>query len=639
MTTDTSNIVLNLSGNWKESMRQIEAEAQKVSKAFGDIDDVVGETFANWAQTQAELIKRSTSGLDDLRSAVEEVGDGLESLRGKSGARIRDAILDNVDAPEQRLKLFRRELDQELTGTGPAALRALRPLNDALGRSAAEFEILKAKAGPAGEIAIDVLRGMGIEATSMASLVSSAGLLAAGALGGLALAAGGAALALGVGGLASSVKEYVKSSEEATERAELFEAQTTALQVSVGRLTYDVLGLDDAISGLTFGTGIVVDQVDRLDSGTIQLADKFVDLGLKATPLGDVFVSLKDLGGGVLTIFSSLSDEGDRLAQSVKGASDSYEDFNSQLERSIKLADAATKAGAQESGSGDRLAQQRGRQASSAATISKGALPKRQGSGPKRKSIEPARNRASSLVAGAIDFGDSNSEALFDFQRTDTELPFLIGDVRAPFEELAGVVADETSSRGNARRRGRAEQDALKNLGFADGGEFEKQIGRLKTLGGVLDDAKGAATGFGVALSEALAGLASGGLTLDNFGAAIRGAFGSLWSDLGRGFVAQGIALGFAGDFAGGAALVAAGIGLQATAGLVGGKGKGGGVSAPSSASEVSRSATSLARDLRGGRDTGREEVVVLRVGDQDLRAYQRRKAADDARRGWGVAA
>lgn len=636
MTTDTSNIVLNLSGNWKESMRQIEVEAQKVSKAFGDIDDVVGETFANWAQTQAELIKRSTSGLDDLRSAVEEVGDGLESLRGKSGARIRDAILDNVDAPEQRLKLFNRELNQELTGTGPAALRSLRPLNDALGRSAAEFEILKAKAGPAGEVAINVLRGMGIEATSMASLVSSAGVLAIGALGGLALAAGGAALALGVGGLASSVREYVKSSEEATERAELFEAQTTALQVSVGKLTYDVLGLEDALSGLTFGTGIVVDKVSQLDSGTVQLADQFVDLGLKATPLGDVFVSLKDLGGGVLTVFSSLSDEGDRLAQSVKGASDEYESFNKQLERSIKLADDANKAGAQDSGLGDRLAQQRGRQASSAATLSRGALPKKQGS-PKRKSIEPARNRASSLVSGAIQFGDSNSEALFDFARTDTELPFLIGDVRAAFDPLAAVVAAETSPQGNRRRGERAEEIAA-SKGLA-GSDFDKQISRLKALGGVLDDAKGAATGFGVALSEALAGLASGGLTLNNFGSAIRGAFGSLWSDLGRGFVAQGIALGFAGDFAGGAALVAAGIGLQATAGLVSGKGRAGGGAAPSAPSEVSRSATSLARDLRGGRDSAREEVLVLRVDDEDIRAHRRRKAADDARRGWGVAA
>ncbi len=637
----TANIVLNLSGNWKESFRQVNEEADKINDAFGKIDDGLKQfSLAKWAQDAADQIKKSTSGLDDLRSAVEEVGDGLEALKGKQGAKIRDAILDNVNNPAERLKLFRKELEQELTGTGPAALRGLGPLNDALGRSAARFEGLKAKAGPAGEVAVNVLRSMGIEASSMATLISSAGLLAVGALGAIGVAAGGAALALGVGGLVTSVRAYIESSEDATERTELFEAQTTALKVSVGELAYDVLGLEDAISGLTFSLGIAVDEVEGLDKGTLLAADGVNDLFLEFLPLGDVLLSVKDLGGGVLDVFSAMSDEGDRLAQSIKGASDQYEDFNKQLERSIDLAAKANTQGGDAEKAAERAGQRREQGLRAATSLGANALPKRTGGGKRRPSVEPARNQASSLVAGAISFGDSNQEALADFYRTENELPFLIGDVRAPFEELAGVVAGQTSPGGNARRRAKAEGDALANLGFPDAGEFDKQIGRFKALGGVLDASKDAATGFGLALGDAFASLASGGATLDGFGSAIRGAFGSLWQDLGRGFVAQGIALGLAGDIGGGLALAGAGVALQTVAGLVSSKG-GGGASGgiPSGASDVGRGAAAFGRDLRGGRADDREQAITLRVGDQDLRAWRRRKAADDARRGWGVAA
>ena len=634
----TANIVLNLSGNWKESFRQVNEEADKINDAFGKIDDGLKQfSLAKWATDAAEQIKKSTSGLDDLRSAVEEVGDGLEALRGKQGAKIRDAILDNVGDPAERLKLFRKELEQELTGTGPAALRGLRPLNDALGRSAAGFESLKAKAGPAGEVAVNVLRSMGIEASSMATLISSAGLLAVGALGAIAVAAGGAALALGVGGLVTSVRAYVASSEDATERTELFEAQTNALKVSVGELAYGVLGLEDALSGLAFGLGVAVDKVEGLDQGTLALAGEVNDLFLELLPLGDVLVSVKDLGGGVLDVFSAMSDQGDRLAASVKGAADSYEDFNKKLERSIELSARANTQGGDAEKTAERAARRREQGLRGALQLGTSAIPRRQGGGGRqRRSIEPTRNQASSLVAGAISSGDENQEALADFARTENELPFLIGDVRAPFEELAGVVASETSPEGNARRRTRAEGDALANLGFPDAAEFDKQINRFKALGGVLDDGKQAAGNFALSIGDMFASLASGGSTLENFGAAIKGAFGGLFAELGKGFILQGVALTFAGDIAGGLGLVAAGGALQAFGGYLGsqGKGGGGGSQAPTGTGVVG-AAAGLAR--QGDRDReGRAEPRVLVVGDREMRGWEMDASSNNKRRGYG---
>lgn len=479
----------------------------------------------------ADDLKRSvstnaTKQFGRLAEKIEGVTDGFDKMRGAvdatgdtlrlfgiQGVRVANAIEDISD-PARRATLSLAMLREQ------ASPGRLMRFNRALSDTQAELALTRAQLGPVG-----------------------------GALEALALAAGAAMLAMGAF-VTKGLKRIIDESPRATGELERLNDKMGDLQEGAARVALGHADVADAMAGANIVTDRLDGSIERASGGMTNMEDALqaVWIGFKiANPViglgGAALTALSAVGrdastvmGDLASVVSDAAGSFDGLADSALSALDTIESravgaLNSVLDLGAEILAAQQKKMQQRrrrrgGGGGGARRRREERRAAEIAAIT----------GPATTGLEFALQRAAERGVGAQAQGAASP----------------IGQANAQLTETARLL-------GEIDTQALATRGAMDNLAQSVGGALAQSFLDLGST-------------VGVALGQ----FAIGASSLAEFGQAIQGLFSDLSSTIGDFFLKTGLGMLFINPGAG-AGLIAAGIGLKALSGILGGAGAGGG--------------------------------------------------------------
>lgn len=587
----TVPVNFHVGGNWAAQLKAIGEQSKAVGKSITGI----GNTSA--LGKLGDKLQATTEGLHKFRLGVEETVEQL-FIFGAQGSSLVNEI-ENIRDPLKRLELAQLALSGQTSTLGTALTGVTQ-----------RFAEMKARAA----IAVGGVENL--------TLILGAATVAGGALAGVI----GTTLKAAYDRAANGLDLYIEKNKEAqalqqftaqaadanaqklgeslysvTSDFKLAEAASTsfadkylanAAKILQGTTTYSKAIQD--VWGVQLPSLLtpVVDVIGKVGAGFGNAAlhlDKFAAIANKlATPLRNTHTATQIL---------TKTFDGQRVAvEQLKLALSTYgaqlDDVANKARKATPFLDALT------GGQGTRQSEELGAPHFEAKRAGGGA-----GGGGRR---DAARRAFGAALAGQVGgFGERGGEGA------------------GAAAGLGGIASEAAGRRAGAGVLGGAGTATGGAVSDKDAANLAKGAASGKLLTGILNDGKAAAQGLAGSLADVAAGLASGSLKAGDFGAAIKGAFGGIFKDLGRGFVLQGTALLFTpGGQAAGAGMIGAGLALSVLGGAMsrggGGSAPGGGGGAGAAASGAVSAAARQAATGTGGRDSG-PRTVILQVGQREL--------------------
>lgn len=572
----TVPVNFQVGGDWERRLKQIESQSLQIGRALSGVGNAGGGAIGKLGQ---QLQARSED-LHKFRLGVEEVTEQL-FVFGAQGSSLVN-VIENVRDPLKRLELAQSALAGQTGRTG----KFLTDLNQT-------FAVSHAKAA----IAVG-----GVE--NLALVMGGAGLAAGALAGGLALL-GGALVDL----TTNAISKFIEGNKAATAQQEQLTKAVGRATTQYGELAYKVLEVDKVQKALVVTLGQTAGAFDR------------------ANDSGAGFLRL--LSGAIVTVFPQyfpallgLNDLLERNAALYDRAAQAQQGFNAGA--GSRAAGFFTGAG--QAGVGGVLSENQ-RQSQAAPGIARDArntfgAPRAPTGGGQRRNISGLIGQASGRVGGAVALGGQRADERFNFTQQQ-ETPFLVGDIRPAFDELARVVRGEQGPAAAQRRAAATADNPLVS-------DAQRAVEVWRTVTGVFNDAKGAAAGLAGSMADVAAAIGSGELKASQFGSALKSAFGEQLVTLGKGYVFQGAAMVLSGDPVG-VPLAAAGLALATYGGTLSKKGGGGGGPSVGSAGAVSGAARAAGQ---GARTEQRQTTAVIRVGEREMQGTVSDLAGDGQRRG-----
>jgi hypothetical protein len=598
------NIPINmtLQGNVEQRLKAVTAQSNALGRSLTGLGDVGKlSAFGKALQDQAEGLHAFRSGVDDTVERLNLFGDAGAALAGE---------INKISDPMKRLELGQLALSGQTSKLG-----------EALNGVGQRFAEMKARAA----IALG-----GVE--NLELVMGAAGVAA-----GLLAAAVGGTLAAAYTRATHGLEVYLEKNKEAQAlqefAAKAADANAEELGKSVSALSSN-FELAQASSTsffdkyLTSASKILQEQstyskefealwgvkAPALLTPALDLVGEIgtgaVNAGLHLDKLGIVFDHLAAPLKNTFNASQILTKTFDGQRVAVEQLTAALQSYGTQLDEAARKAQSATPyLDALQGGEGTRGSQEQGARGLVGVPAS--------GGGPPRERPGAGFGRAlAGQVGGFADRGQGGAQ-----QEQE----------QAGAASRAGIRAGADGVLGGA---GIGTQGAS-GQGDTDAARLAQAVTQGKLLTQVLDSSKGAAEGLASAMADVVGGLAAGQVKARDFGAAIIGAFGAVFQQLGRGFFLQGTALLFTpGGQAAGAGMIGAGLALEALGGLMSRQGGGGGKGAGGGASSVAGAATRVAPPPPDRERA--ERPVILRVGERDMRGYITDTTADDARRGRG---
>jgi hypothetical protein len=597
-------INMTLQGNVEQRLKSVTAQSNQLAQSLTGLGDSakLGE-LGRQLQEQAEGLHAFRSGVDDTVERLNILGDSGAALAGE---------INKISDPLKRLELGQLALSGQTSKLG----NALNGVNQ-------RFAEMKTRAA----IAVG-----GVENLELV-------LGAAGVAAGLLAAAVGGTLAAAYTRATHGLEKYIEKNKEAQAlqefAAKAADANAEELGKSVSALSSNfelaqasstsffdkyLIGASkilqeqstyskefEALWGVKAPT-LLTPALDLLG----ELGTGAVNAGLHLDKLGIVFDRLATPLKNTFNASQTLTKTFDGQRVAIEQLTLSLSTYGAQLDDVARKAQSATPyLDALQAGEGSRSSQEQGARGLVGAPAS--------GGGARRE--RPGAGFGRAIAGGVGGFGE----------RGATGAAQALGQREAAGE--AGVQAGAGGVLGGAGVGGQR----ASGQGDTDAARLAQAVTQGKLLTQVLDSSKGAAEGLASAMADVVGGLAAGQIKAKDFGAAIVGAFGAVFQQLGRGFFLQGTALLFTpGGQAAGAGMIGAGLALEALGGLMSRQGGGGG-GAGAGAGGGSSVAGAATRVAPPPPDRERaERPVILRVGERDMRGYITDTTADDARRGRG---
>jgi hypothetical protein len=598
------NIPINmtLQGNVEQRLKAVTAQSNALGRSLTGLGDVGKlSAFGKALQDQAEGLHAFRSGVDDTVERLNLFGDAGAALAGE---------INKISDPMKRLELGQLALSGQTSKLG-----------EALNGVGQRFAEMKARAA----IALGGVQNLEL---AMGAAGVAAGLLA-GAIGGTLAAAytratHGLEVYLEKNKEAQALQEFAAKAADAnaeelgksvsalSSNFELAQASSTSFfdkyLTSASKILQEQSTYSkefEALWGVKAPALLTpaLDLVGEIGTGA-------VNAGLHLDKLGIVFDHLAAPLKNTFNASQILTKTFDGQRVAVEQLTAALQSYGTQLDEAARKAQSATPyLDALQGGQGTRQSEEMGAPRFEASRPS--------GGGARRERPGAAFGRA--IAGGVGGFGERGEAGAAQRQ----------GQQEAAGE--AGVRAGASGVLGGAGIGGQR----ASGQGDTDAARLAQAVTQGKLLTQVLDSSKGAAEGLASAMADVVGGLAAGQVKARDFGAAIIGAFGAVFQQLGRGFFLQGTALLFTpGGQAAGAGMIGAGLALEALGGLMSRQGGGGGKGAGGGASSVAGAATRVAPPPPDRERA--ERPVILRVGERDMRGYITDTTADDARRGRG---
>lgn len=601
----TVPVNFKVGGDLSGALARITAQSNALGKSIAGIGDAGKlKSFGVALQDQAEALHALRSGIDDTVERLNLFGDAGAGLAGE---------INKISDPMKRLELGQLALSGQTSKLGTALSGVSQKMAEMKTRAA---------------IALGGVENL--------ELVMGAAGIAAGTL----AAAIGGTLAAAYDRATNGLEKYLEKNKQAKAlqdfAAQAADANAQELGKSVSRLSSD-FELAQAAS-TSFFDKVLTNSAKLLQSTTTNSA-AFQDLwGVQLPGLlsggadlfGKVFVETARITLHIDKLEKAFSRLATPLKNTFNATQTLTQTFNgqqvavNQLTLSLQTYGAQLDEVARKASSAtpylDALTGGRGSQEAGGAAVA----PFARGGGGGGGRPDDRRQRFGAALAGGVGAaagrGQEGGEAA---------------------QGLGGVAA------GAAGRSGLGGVAGAGALGGQGGGaaadlqtaQLAQGVTQGKLLTSILNDGKAAAQGLAGSLADVAAGLASGSLKAGDFGNAIKGAFGSIFKDLGRGFVLQGTALLFTpGGQAAGAGMIAAGLGLSVLGGAMSRGGGSSSASAGGGGSAAAGAVSAAARQAAGAtpQETRGPSTVILRVGERELQGTLVELTQDGQARGMG---
>lgn len=601
----TVPVNFKVGGDLSGALARITAQSNALGKSIAGIGDAGKlKSFGLALQDQAEALHALRSGVDDTVERLNLFGDAGAALAGE---------INKISDPMKRLELGQLALSGQTSKLGTA-----------ISGVSQRFAEMKTRAA----IALGGVENL--------ELVMGAAGIAAGTL----AAAIGGTLAAAYDRATNGLEKYLEKNKQAKAlqdfAAQAADANAQELGKSVSKLSSDFELAQAASTSffdkyLTSASKILQNQstyskefqalwgvqAPALLGPALDLVGDlgrgFADATLHIDKLGKVFGSLATPLKNTFNATQTLTQTFNGQQVAVNQLTLSLQTYGAQLDEVARKASSATPYL-------DALTGGRGSQEAGGTAVAPFA---RGGGGGGRP--DDRRQRFGAALAGGVGTaagrGQEGSEAA---------------------QGLGGVAA---GAAGRSGLGGVAGAGALGGQGGGAGADLQtaqlaQGVTQGKLLASILNDGKSAAQGLAGSLADVAAGLASGSLKAGDFGAAIKGAFGGIFKDLGRGFVLQGTALLFTpGGQAAGAGMIGAGLALSVLGGAMS-RGGGGSSSPPGGGggSAAAGAVSAAARQAAGAtpQEARGPSTVILRVGERELQGTLVELTQDGQARGMG---
>lgn len=596
----------HFTGDLDQKLKSITAQSNAFGKSIAGLGDASKlKSFGVALQDQAEALHALRSGIDDTVERLNLFGDAGAGLAGE---------INKTSDPMKRLELGQLALSGQTSKLGTAISGVSQKMVEMKTRAAIAL-------GGVENLEL-VMGAAGIAAGTLAAVI-------------------GGTLAAAYDRATNGLEKYLEKNKQAKAlqdfAAQAADANAQELGKSVSRLSSDFELAQAASTSffdkyLTSASKILQNQstyskefqalwgvqAPALLGPALDLVGDlgrgFADATLHIDKLGKVFGSLATPLKNTFNATQTLTQTFNGQQVAVNQLTLSLQTYGAQLDEVARKASSATPYL-------DALTGGRGSQEAGGAAVA----PFARGGGGGGGRPDDRRQRFGAALAGGVGAaagrGQEGGEAA---------------------QGLGGAAA------GAAGRSGLGGVAGAGALGGQGGGaaadlqtaQLAQGVTQGKLLTSILNDGKAAAQGLAGSLADVAAGLASGSIKAGDFGSAIKGAFGGIFKDLGRGFVLQGTALLFTpGGQAAGAGMIAAGLGLSVLGGAMsrGGGGSssasggGGGSAAAGAVSAAARQAAGATPQEARGPST-----VILRVGERELQGTLVELTQDGQARGMG---